>query len=578
MARNAQGRLDLRYDADEKCPPLTAIVAALQIFIPNTLGVVLLATLVARASNQSEAYLSWIIFTALVVTGASMIVQSLNLRYLGFGRLIVANFNIPFLAVSALALDAGGPGLLATLVLISTVIQTALTFRLASFRRIFTQTVSGIVVMLVGLASVPFIVRTTIVPPEGDSIWLFLAPGIAALAAGVFLSVQERPLWRIWILPITAGVGLIVALPLGFYEADLVAAAPLVSLPSARWPALDLSFGAEFWALLPVFVLVNVTAFVKVVGDLSVIYRVSNRRALATDFRSVQGGLNVYGAGTLLSGLLGTIPVAAPWVATAAYIGFTGIAAGVVGVYLGVMTILVAPFSKVIAALVAIPSPVITAMYILIFGALFVEGAKTVFSERVDQNKAIITGISVVAGMSAGAFGGLFEGLASLVAGNSIFVGSLVAIGLTVYTELSGFRARKLRVDLSYEALPELDRFLGEFATRQSWSEKENVRLRLVGEECMLNLLEESESDPDARNRRVVATIRPADGSAELEIVVASDDAVQGNIEDRIAFLGEDQGVEDERELSMRILNHYASAVRHRKYYGIDILSCRVNR
>ena len=101
------------------------------------------------------------------------------------------------------------------------------------------------------------------------------------------------------------------------------------------WPGLDLTFGADFWALLPVFVLVNLTAFMKAVGDLSVIHRASYRNQAAVDFRTVQGGLNVYGAGTLVSGLLGTLPVAAPWAATAVYIGFTGVAARSVGVYLG---------------------------------------------------------------------------------------------------------------------------------------------------------------------------------------------------------------------------------------------------
>ena len=61
-----------------------------------------------------------------------------------------------------------------------------------------------------------------------------------------------------------------------------------------------------------------------------------------------------------------------------------------------------------------------------------------------------------------------------------------------------------------------------------------------------------------------------------LEIVVASDDAMQGNIENRIAYLGEEQDA-DEQQLSVRILRHYASSVHHRKYYGIDIISCRVD-
>ena len=538
----------------------------------------MLSALVVRAAGESEAYLSWVTFTVLAVTGASMVLQTLRLRHLGSARLIVTNFNVPFLAVCALALHVGGPGLLASLIVASTLVQSLLTLRLASLRRIFTQTVSGIVVMLVAVSAMPFIVSRSVTPPEGESTMLFLAPGIAALVAGVLISLQDTPVWRMWILPITVAIGLIVAVPLGFYDTGIIVDAPWVSLPHFEWPGLDLIFGVDFWALLPVFVFVNLTAFMKAVGDLSVIHRASYRNQSAIDFRTVQGGLNVYGVGTLLSGLLGTLPVAAPWAATVVYIRFTGVAARSVGIYLGLLTILVAPSSKLLAVLVAIPSPVVSAVFVIIFGMLFVEGAKTVFTGQVDQKKAAIAGVSMVLGLSAEAFSGFFEGRAIHLVGNAIVMGGMAAIAMTLFTELSAFRARKLRIDLSLSSLPAVDDFLCQFADSHSWTEEAKGRLRLVGEEVILSLLKEENVGPVERKRRLVATIRPDSGSAELEFVVASDDAIQGNIEDRMAYLGQDQALEDEQQLSVRILRHYASSVHHRQYYGIDIVSCRVDK
>ena len=578
MFRKAQGRQGIQYEPDEKCPPLLGISSACQIFIPNTIGLVMLAALVVRASGESEDYLSWVTFTALAVTGASMILQSLRLRYLGSGRLIVANFNVPFLAVCALALHVGGPGLLATLVVASTLLQSVLTLRLASLRRIFTQTVSGIVVMLVAISAMPFIISKAVIPPENESTALFLVPGMAALAAGVLISLQDRPVWRMWILPATVAVGLIVAVPLGLFDTEIISDTPWVSLPDFSFAGLDLTFDTNFWALLPAFVLVNLTAFMKVVGDLSIIYRASYRRHSAIDFRSVQGGLNVYGLGTFLSGIVGTLPVAAPWSATAVYIGFTGVAAASVGVYLGLLTIFVAFFSKLLAVLVSIPSPVVSAVYVIIFGMLFIEGAKTVFAGQIDQKKAAITGVSMVLGLSAGAFSGLFEGITISLVGNPIVVGGIAAIAMTVFTELSGFRAKKLRTALAHSSLPAVDDFLCQFADSLAWTEESKNRLRLVGEEIMLSLLNEETDGPVDQKRSLVATIRPDSGSVEIEIVVASDDAIQGNIENRMAYLGQDLALEDEQQLSVRILRHYASSVHHRKYYGIDIVSCRVDK
>ena len=538
----------------------------------------MLAALVVQSSDEPEAYLSWVTFTALAVTGASMILQTLRLRRLGSGRLIVTNFNVPFLAVCALALYAGGPALLASLVVFSTLVQSVLTLRLASLRRIFTPTVSGVVVMLVAVSAMPFIITRAVTVPEGESVALFLVPGMVALAAGILISLQDTPLWRVWILPVTVAIGLVVAVPLGFYDADIVANTPWLRLPDFGWPGLDLTFSAEFWALLPVFVFVNLTAFMKAVGDLSIIHRASYRGQSAIDFRTVQGGLNVYGLGTLASGFLGTLPVAAPWAATAVYISFTGVAATTVGIYLGLMTIMVAFFAKLLAVLVAIPSPVVSAVYIIIFGMLFVEGAKTVFTGQIDQKKAAITGISVVLGISAGASSGFFEGVARLLVGNTIVTGGVAAICMTLFTELSGFRAKKLRIDLAQSSLPAVDDFLSQFADSHSWTEEGKNRLKLVGEEVILSLLKEESESSDEQKRRLVATIRPESGSAELEFVVASADAIQGNIEDRIAYLGQDQALEDEQQMSVRILRHYASSVHHRKYYGIDIISCRVDK
>ena len=576
MFGRAQSRQTIRYEPEEKCPPLLSLSSALQIFIPNTISLIILAALVVQASGESEAYMSWVTFMALVVTGASMIFQTLRLRYLGSGRLVVASFNIPFMAVSALALHVGGPDLLASLVVASTLIQSVLTFRLASLRRIFTQTVSGVVVMLVAVSAMPFVISRAVVPPPDESIALFLAPGIVALAVGVFISLQDAPVWRMWVLPATVAVGVIVAAPLGFYDFGLIVDAPWVSLPDFGWPGL--SFGADFWALLPVFVFVNLAAFMKVVGDLSVIYRASYRNQLAIDFRAVQGGLNVYGAGAFLSGLVGTLPVAAPWAATVVYVGFTGVAARSVGIWLGALTILVAPFYKLLAILLAIPSPVVSVVYVIIFGMLFVEGAKTVFTGHVDQKTATIAGVSTVLGLSAGSIGVFFEGVTVHFVGNSIVVGGAAAIAMTLFTEISSLRARKLRTDMTRSALPEVDDFLSQFADRHSWAEEGKNRLRLVGEEVMLSLFDEEDDGADESKRRLVATIRPDGASAELEIVVASDDAIQGNIENRMAYLDQSQQLEDERQLSLRILRHYASSVHHRKYYGIDIINCRVDK
>ena len=70
-------------------------------------------------------------------------------------------------------------------------------------------------------------------------------------------------------------------------------------------------------------------------------------------------------------------------------------------------------------------------------------------------------------------------------------------------------------------------------------------------------------------------SIRGVGTAAELEFVSGP---AEGNLEDRLAVLGESPEITDENELSYRLLRHYAAAVRHSKYYGLDIVTVHVEQ
>ena len=570
----------LRYEPEEKCPPTLALASALQIFVPNTISVILLTTIVVLASGQGNDYLAWAVFSGLVITGLSTILHSFRFWQIGSGRLVVTNFNVPFLAVTTLALATGGPGLLASLVMVSTVLQFLITVRLAYFRRLFTPTVSGTVIMLVAVSAVPFIVSRTIIAPQGVSLERFLIPGIAALAVGALVTLKGSPGLRLWTLPLTLVSGVAVAAPMGLYDIGLVIEAQWVSLPDLTWRGFDFTFGVEFWSLLPGFVFVSLTAYLKSLGDLSAIYQASYRERRALDHRVVQSGLNLYGGTTFLTGVLGTVPISAPWAVTVVYVSFTGVASKVVGIYLGLATLAIAPFSKLIAFLVVVPSPVLSAIYVIIFGALFVEGAKIAFAGQMDHKRGTVIGVSLVVGISAGSLAGQLEGSLGNIAGSVVASGSAVALAMTAVTGLTRVRRRKLEVDLALSSLTPIAEFLDGFATNRGWSEEARNRLHHVGEEVTLSLLEQDEENglSEGEDRRLTATTQAEGDSVEVEFVVFSHDTTGQNIEDRLAYMESDSGLEDGQQFSMRLLSHYASSVHHRKYYGIDIVTVRVDR
>ena len=383
---------------------------------------------------------------------------------------------------------------------------------------------------------------------------------------------------RVWTLPIAVAVGLLVALPMGLYDFGLVTDAPWLSFSDLAWPGWSPDFGVDYWSMLPAFLVVKLTAFPKVVGDLSVISRASHASPVALDFRKIQSGLNAYGITTLLTGLAATLPVSAPWPSTAVYIGFTRSAARSVGVCLGVFTLLIAAFSKVVAAIAATPNSVVSAVYVFVFGLLFIEGAKWVFSGPMTNRKSVIAGVSPVLGLSAGTFGQLSDGVLGELIGNTIIVGALTTIGMTAATEIRNLWSGKVRVDLSPSALAYVARLLEQFAVRNGWSEGAKARLNLVVEEAVLTLLEQGGEGIDVRRRDRVAAVRPDGGAAEVELVVCSSDQVEGNIEDQLAYASDQATPDDAQHLSTILLQHYASSVHHRKYHGVDVIACRVDK
>ncbi|MXY37021.1 MAG: hypothetical protein F4Y54_09745 [Dehalococcoidia bacterium] len=86
----------------------------------------------------------------------------------------------------------------------------------------------------------------------------------------------------------------------------------------------------------------------------------------------------------------------------------------------------------------------------------------------------------------------------------------------------------------------------------------------------MLQLRDDYESD---KPPRLVVLARPATETVELEFLAVFSEE---NIEDRLAYLSEQAEAPDVSDISFRLLRHYASSVRHRKYHGLDIVTVEV--
>ncbi len=539
--------------------------------------VALTVVIVVRIAEESDSYLAWGVFAALLVSGATTVLQAARLGRIGAGHVLMMGTSGAFIAVCVAALVTAGPATMASLIVVSSLFQFAMAARLSLLRRIFTPVVSGTVIMLIAATVFPIIFGMLTDVPEGSSSTAAPIVTIATLVTVLALVLRAPPRWRLWSPIIGIAVGCAVAAPLGLYDVQGILDAAWVGVPLGAWPGFDLSPGAEFWGLLPAFIIVTLVGAIETIGDGVAIQRVSRRRPQATDFRVVQGALNADGMGNLLSGIAGTLPNTT-YSSSIALAEVTGIGARRVGVVIGVIIAVLAFLPKVAALLIAIPSPVAAAYITVLLGLLFVQGMKIVIQDGVDHRKAAVAGVAFWVGtgfQNQWIFADrLGDGFLSVLLGNGMTSGALVAVVMMMFMELTAPRRRRLQVGLNTEGLPRLEEFLRGVAARARWDDASTERLVLVGEETVSSLLAEDGDRPEgAGARRLVVTARGDHARAELEFVTGSEGE---NLEDRLAYMGEMPDIADEREISFRLLRHYASSVRHQKYHGEDIVTVSV--
>ena len=567
----------LRYQADDNIPlplalglglQLTALIVSIPILIP---------TVVMRAAGASEAYLSWAVFAAVAIAGAATMLQARRIGRIGAGYVIIMSSSTAFIGPSIDAIESGGAALLVTLVVVAALFQFLLSARLALFRRILTPTVSGAVLMLVPVTAMPSVFGMLNRVPEGSPAPVAPLCAIATVLAIVVIALKARGALRLWAPVIGVVAGSVVGGFFGLYDFGRIADARWVGLPEVAWPGIDLEFGPPFWSMLPPFLMVTLIVTLRSISSSVAVQSVSWRQKRAVDYRAVQSAVNVDGISNLLCGLAGTVPNAG-YSVSAALAELTGVAARGVGIATGAMFVLLAFFPKALAAVLAIPGPVVGGYLGVLMAMLFLVGIKVLVQDGLEYRKGLIVGVAFWIGLGfenemifpdqAAAFaGGLFS--------NAMTTGGLAAILMTLFVESTKSRRSRMDATLEPPALPKIREFLRSFAATAGWRGEMADRLEAIGEEC-LEILVQAEGDgaSGAQRRRLRLYAQRDNAGAVLEFIAASGD---DNIQDRLAVLGDigdDASVE--REVSLRLLRHLASSVRHQQYHEIDILTVHV--
>ena len=568
----------LRYQVDEKAPLPLVVGVGTQYALLSLSSMMLMPAVAFRAAGAPENAVVWAVFASLMICGAITALHARPIGRFGAGYVLAVGPTSAAIAVTADALNAGGPVLLAMLAITASLIQFAFALRISLLRRLLTPTVSGTALMLIPVTIIPVMFgMLDDVPAEYPDVAAPACAGTTLLVVGGIM-LKGTPALRTWAPVIGIIAGSVVAGVYGLYDVDRVVQAAWFGMPT-EWPGhfatitSDLDI-ATFAGMVPAFVLLYLICTIRSMSSSLAIQTVSWRAPRAMDFRPVQGTIAGDALSNLAAGLAGTMPNGANS-GTVARTQLTGVAARPVGIVFGAAVILLALCPKVVALVLAVPGPVFAGYVIVMIAITFTIGLKMAVSEG-GHRQGLIIGLAFWIGAGC-QYGFIFPDFVATFAGgmlkSALTAGGLVAILLTAVLVLTGPRRQRLETQLAVASLPALREFLRDLVQRHQWGSAMNGRVDAVAEETLLTLLRDDREAAE-RERRLLLVASSEGNVAVLEFIAAGG---QENIEDRLAVLGETATEASvERDVSLRLLRHLASEVRHRQYHDVDIVTVRV--
>ena len=575
MARtNASAR---RYGVDERPPPLTALGLGTQGALLNVPPMVLYPLIAVQIAGGSSAAADWLVFISLVASGVTMVLQTMRVGIVGSGRHLSSVPSAVAIPFCALALAEGGPKTMAALVLLAGLFGFGVALRLSVLRRIFNPTVTGTISILLVITIISVVLeKVGDVPESGVNAAGLLCGGITLLSTLAFL-LRKPGFWRVWGPLFGLALGCVAAAALGILNPEALRQALWFGVPLAGWDGPGYDSGRAFWTLAPAFLFISALTVVQTNSLSFVAHNVSRDGNRAVDFRGVQGGVVGNTVGNILAGLAGAMPImTSP--RGSMFVQQTGCASRDIGIFIGVLVIVLAFFPKAWALLLVIPVPVMAAYLVVVLAPMFVEGMRAIIQAEPDYSKSLVVGTSLAIGLAFQyqlidlPIGALWESTLQ----KAITSGGISVILLTLALEAMGPRRYRLRVPLNVDELPRVNQFMDEFSARNGWSAKTTVRLQAVAEETLLLLTEHD--DDSGRQRRLRISASSSGRGAELEFITAPSDAA--NLEDRLALLGdpppEVEGMLAGGDVPTRMLRYLATSVSHRQYQETEVITVQV--
>ncbi|MEG1211063.1 MAG: nucleobase:cation symporter-2 family protein [Leclercia sp.] len=435
---------DLIYQLEDKPPfyqtMIGAITHLLAIFVPMVTPALIVGTSL-QLSTETTAYL---VSMAMIASGIGTWLQVNRYGCVGSGLLSIQSVNFSFVTVMiALGSSMKSDGLHEELILsallgvsfFGAMLVVGSAFILPYLRRVITPTVSGIVVLMIGLSLIKvgiidfgggFAAKSSGTFGNYENIGL----GLLVLLVVIGFNCMRNPLLRMSGIAVGLTVGYVVALCLGMVDFSVMQNLPLITIPQPF--KYGFSFNLHHFLVVGTIFLLSV---LEAVGDITATAMVSRRPIEGEEYQSrLKGGVLADGLVSVIASALGSLPLTT-FAQNNGVIQMTGVASRYVGRVIAVMLLVLGLFPVIGRFFTTIPAPVLGGAMTLMFSMIAIAGIRIIISNGLRRRETLIVATSLGLGLGVSYDPEIFKVLPAsifVLVENPICAGGLTAIVLNL--------------------------------------------------------------------------------------------------------------------------------------------------
>ena len=411
------------YGLDDEPAPLVRFFVALQHLLAIFVSIITAPLLICLGMGLDTQATSYMISSALVISGVATYVQVRKFGRVGSGLLTVQGTSFTFIGPLIFAAEMLGDrhdsdeilGIIFGCTLVGALMMMLFSQFLHRLQRIVTPTVTGTTVIMLGLSLVLVTVQNLLrvhreAVAAGEPTWLVAAYALEVMALIAFFATRKAPWCRLASVSIGLAIGYVLA-----WLGGGIDFAPMAELPGLFYPQ-PLAFGLGFdWlvflSLLPIYL---VTA-AESIGDLTATSSLSNKPVVGPAYwQRMRDGVLGDGFNSLVAALFSTFPNTT-FSQNNGVIRLTGVASRKVGTWLAIMLVVLGLFPVLGGLFQVMPRGLLYGATVLMFALVGYSGFKIIEGADGGRRAWGIAGTAIVIGLLGMQVAAQVEGLPAMV-------------------------------------------------------------------------------------------------------------------------------------------------------------------